>query len=61
MLLQHFASMHRGADFGNARDARKLFERLRKEQSSRLRRLGRQPSFDELRTLTPEDVAAATA
>jgi parallel beta-helix repeat protein len=61
MLLQHFAAMHRGADFGNARDARKLFERLRKEQSSRLRRLGRQPSFDELRTLTPEDVAAATA
>ena len=60
LLYRHFATMHRGADFGNARDARKLFERLRKEQSTRLRGLGRRPTLDELRALTADDVLAAT-
>ena len=44
---------------GNAREARKLFEKLRKVQSQRLRGLGRQPTVTELQTLTADDVRAA--
>ncbi len=58
MLLRHFASIARAQNFGNARDARKLFESLRKIQSQRLRLLGRTPTLDELRTLSADDVAA---
>jgi hypothetical protein len=61
LLLEHFTRVPRGADFGNAREARKLFEKLRKVQSQRLRALGRQPSVEELQTLTAADVAAAVA
>jgi parallel beta-helix repeat protein len=60
LLLRHFASVTRDASFGNARDARKLFESLRKSQSQRLRQLGRTPSLEELQTLTVDDVAANT-
>jgi hypothetical protein len=56
LLLQHFGTVERDQNFGNARDARKLFESLRKVQSQRLRLLGRTPSLDELRTLTAPDV-----
>jgi parallel beta-helix repeat protein len=59
LLLEHFARVPRGADFGNAREARKLFEKLRKVQSQRLRTLGRRPSIEELQTITADDVAAA--
>jgi len=61
LLAEHFARVPRGADFGNAREARKLFEKLRKVQSQRLRSLGRQPSVTELQTLTADDVRAAVA
>lgn len=61
LLLEHFTRVPRGADFGNAREARKLFEKLRKVQSQRLRGLGRQPSVEELQTLTGDDVRAAVA
>ena len=59
LLHEHFAAVRRGEDFGNAREARKLFERLRKVQSQRLRGLGRRPTVAELQTIAPEDVAAA--
>lgn len=57
LVMRHFASTKRNQSFGNARDARKLFESLRKIQSQRLRLLGRTPTRDELRTLTAADVA----
>jgi len=59
LLLRHFTAVERGASFGNARDARKLFESLRKIQSQRLRRLGRKPTLDELREFTVADVSIA--
>ena len=61
LLLRHFASIKRDVNFGNARDARKLFESLRKIQSQRLRRLGRTPGLEELRTLTVADVVIIAA
>ncbi|MFG1920464.1 right-handed parallel beta-helix repeat-containing protein [Cryptosporangium sp. NPDC048952] len=56
VLTTHFESVERGQNFGNAREARKLFEGMRKAQSQRLRGLGRMPVIEELRTLTAEDV-----
>jgi Right handed beta helix region/ATPase family associated with various cellular activities (AAA)/AAA lid domain len=58
-LLQWFHQVDRDHNFGNAREARKLFEGMRKAQSQRLRGLGRMPNLDELRTLVVEDVLAA--
>jgi len=55
-LLRHFATVERDANFGNAREARKLFEGIRKAQAQRLRVLGRRPSLDELRILELADV-----
>ncbi len=60
LLAAHFTEASRRPDFGNARDARRLFEAIRKAQSGRLRGLGRTPALEELRALTVEDVAAAT-
>jgi hypothetical protein len=59
LLLRHFGTVERKENFGNARDARKLFELLRKVQSQRLRTLGRTPSLDELRTLSVADIGVA--
>lgn len=59
MLLRHFGAVERGENFGNARDARKLFESLRKIQSQRLRQLGRRPTIEELRLITADDVSIA--
>ncbi len=61
LLAAHFTEASRRPDFGNARDARRLFEAIRKAQSRRLRGLGRTPALEELRALTVEDVAAATS
>ncbi|UWP85444.1 hypothetical protein Dfulv_14870 [Dactylosporangium fulvum] len=47
-------------NFGNARDARKLFEGMRKAQAQRLRILGRIPTAEELQLLVPDDLIAAT-
>jgi AAA+ superfamily predicted ATPase len=58
-LLAHFETVERGQNFGNAREARKLFEGMRKAQSQRLRGLGRTPVLAELRLLTADDVRAA--
>jgi hypothetical protein len=57
-LLRHFTAIERDANFGNAREARKLFEGIRKAQAQRLRVLGRRPSLDELRILELADVEA---
>ncbi|UWZ45978.1 right-handed parallel beta-helix repeat-containing protein [Dactylosporangium matsuzakiense] len=58
VLLRHFAAVERDAGFGNARDARKLFESMRKAQAQRLRVLGRRPTLDELRLLHRADLEA---
>lgn len=59
-LLEWFAQIERDRNFGNAREARKLLEGMRKSQSGRLRSLGRMPSRDDLRTLVLEDLLSAT-
>jgi hypothetical protein len=59
-LLAWFTRLERGQNFGNAREARKLLESMRKAQSGRLRGLGRLPGRDDLRTLTRADLVAAT-
>jgi SpoVK/Ycf46/Vps4 family AAA+-type ATPase len=61
-LLTWFSQIERGRrTFGNAREARRLLEGMRKAQSGRLRALGRIPTRDDLRTLALEDLLAATA
>jgi parallel beta-helix repeat protein len=57
-VREWFARIERDQNFGNAREARKLFEGMRKAQSQRLRGLGRRPDLDELRTLVPPDAHA---
>jgi hypothetical protein len=59
VLLDHFEAIGSGPSFGNAREARRLFEAARKAQSQRLRLLGRMPDTTELRTLLAEDIATA--
>jgi parallel beta-helix repeat protein len=59
-LLEWFDQIDRGPNFGNAREARKLLEGMRKAQSGRLRTLGRRPSREDLRTLVLDDLLAAT-
>ncbi|MBB2941765.1 parallel beta-helix repeat protein [Actinoplanes lutulentus] len=59
-LHEHFSGLERNRNFGNAREARKLLEGMRKAQSGRLRAMGRMPSRDDLRTLMLDDLRAAT-
>jgi hypothetical protein len=59
-LHEHFTGVERNRNFGNAREARKLLEGMRKAQSGRLRAMGRMPSRDDLRTLMLDDLRAAT-
>ncbi|HEY3503831.1 MAG TPA: AAA family ATPase [Actinocatenispora sp.] len=58
-LRAHFELLCTETNFGNTREARKLFEGMRKAQAQRLRRLDRRPTLDDLRTLTGDDVIAA--
>lgn len=60
-MFEWFAGMDRDANFGNAREARKLLEGMRKAQSGRLRKLGRVPTREDLTTLTLDDLLAATS
>ncbi|TCO43721.1 parallel beta helix pectate lyase-like protein [Kribbella antiqua] len=60
-LTSYFDRIAHGANFGNAREARRLVEGMRKAQSQRLRALGRMPTTEELRYLLPDDVLAASA
>jgi parallel beta-helix repeat protein len=57
-LHEWFLQIERGTNFGNAREARRLLEGMRKAQSGRLRALGRMPSRTELRTLVLDDLLA---
>jgi parallel beta-helix repeat protein len=59
-LLEWFAQIDRDQNFGNAREARRLLEAMRKAQSGRLRGLGRMPTRDDLRTLLLDDLLGAT-
>ena len=59
-LLVWFSQIERGGSFGNAREARKLVEGMRKVQSGRLRSLGHMPTRDALRLLLVDDLLAAT-
>ncbi|MBB5852023.1 right-handed parallel beta-helix repeat-containing protein [Amycolatopsis umgeniensis] len=61
VLTEHFRLVAGEVNFGNARDARRLFEKVRKAQSQRLRLLGRMPAVEELRGLHVADVEAAIA
>jgi Holliday junction resolvasome RuvABC ATP-dependent DNA helicase subunit len=60
-LLEWFSQIERDRNFGNAREARRLLEGMRKAQSGRLRSLGVMPSRDDLRTLVLDDLLAATS
>jgi hypothetical protein len=59
-IREWFEQAERTETFGNAREARKLLEGMRKAQSGRLRALGRMPDRDDLRTLVLDDLLAAT-
>ncbi|KJK43432.1 ATPase [Lentzea aerocolonigenes] len=59
LLRDHFTLARSAPGFGNAREARRLFEGIRKAQSQRLRGLGRMPDTEELCALLVPDVAAA--
>jgi Holliday junction resolvasome RuvABC ATP-dependent DNA helicase subunit len=59
-LLEWFGQIDRNQNFGNAREARRLLEGMRKAQSGRLRQLGRMPDRDDLRTLVLDDLLLAT-
>jgi hypothetical protein len=59
-LVEYFGRMQHDPNFGNAREARKLFESMRKSQAQRLRRLGYRPTLDDLRRLIIDDVIAVT-
>jgi parallel beta-helix repeat protein len=60
-LLEWFTRIERDESFGNAREARKLLEGMRKAQSGRLRALGRVPNREDLTTLTVDDLLVATS
>jgi parallel beta-helix repeat protein len=60
-VLEWFGQLERDRNFGNAREARRLLEGMRKAQAVRLRGVGRMPSRDDLRTLQLQDLLAATA
>jgi hypothetical protein len=58
-LTAYFDRIAHATNFGNAREARRLVEGIRKAQSQRLRQLGRMPTTEELRHLTSADVITA--
>ncbi|MEU3273979.1 right-handed parallel beta-helix repeat-containing protein [Saccharomonospora sp. NPDC006951] len=60
-LLEWFSQIERDENFGNAREARKLLERMRKAQSTRLRALGRRPDRSDLTTLNLDDLLEAVS
>ncbi|HEV7785621.1 MAG TPA: AAA family ATPase, partial [Thermoanaerobaculia bacterium] len=58
-LTAYFDRIADTPNFGNAREARRLVESIRKAQSQRLRKLGRLPTTEELRHLSSADVHTA--
>ncbi|MEE6258865.1 right-handed parallel beta-helix repeat-containing protein [Plantactinospora sonchi] len=59
-LVRYFGERMGDRNFGNGREARKLFESMRKTQAQRLRQLRRMPTAEELQLLLPEDLEEAT-
>jgi parallel beta-helix repeat protein len=59
-LIRYFAGRMHDRNFGNGREARKLFEGMRKAQAQRLRQLRRVPTPEELQLLVVEDLIEAT-
>lgn len=58
IVQSYFEDVPKDANFGNARDARKLFEAMRKAQSQRLRAMQAKPTLDQLVELTADDARA---
>lgn len=58
-LYEWFITIDRNENFGNAREARKLLERMRKAQSTRLRNQHQHPTRTDLTTLTLDDLVQA--
>jgi SpoVK/Ycf46/Vps4 family AAA+-type ATPase len=54
-IREHFERVHRGRTFGNGRYARKVLDEAITRQAGRLRSLT-EPTLDQLRTLTVDDV-----
>jgi len=59
VIEEFFDNARSDPNFGNARDARKLFENMRKAQAQRLRLLGRVPDIADLQRLVVDDALAA--
>jgi parallel beta-helix repeat protein len=59
-LIRYFEGRMHDRNFGNGREARKLFEGMRKAQAQRLRQLRRVPTPEELQLLVLDDLIEAT-
>ena len=59
-VMEYFAGRMLDRNFGNGREARRLFEGMRKAQAQRLRQLRRMPTPEELQLLVLEDLVEAT-
>ncbi|GAB2923181.1 hypothetical protein GCM10027280_07830 [Micromonospora polyrhachis] len=59
LLGEHFERLRHEPNFGNAREARRLFEAVRQAQAQRLRGSGQRPTVDALRQLTVADLTLA--
>jgi SpoVK/Ycf46/Vps4 family AAA+-type ATPase len=59
-VLDHFRRTPRGSNFGNARDVRRLFQAMKTCQSRRLAPIIDGATREQLLTLLPEDLTAAT-
>ncbi|MBP0454410.1 right-handed parallel beta-helix repeat-containing protein [Kitasatospora sp. RG8] len=57
-LLDHFATLERGPNFGNGRTARQVFETMVERHAMRVAHL-EDPSTEELQLLVPADLPAA--
>ncbi|MEE1828754.1 right-handed parallel beta-helix repeat-containing protein [Streptomyces sp. BE20] len=57
-LLDHFAAIERGPNFGNGRTARQVFETMVERHAMRVAQLA-DPSTEELQLLVPDDLPTA--
>ena len=58
LLMNHFNQLYanRGDNFGNARDVRNFFEKIKRRQSLRIAKLGANISDETLAEILPEDL-----
>ena len=59
LLIDHLAGMTRDKHFGNARDARKMFQQMQRNHAVRVKKLDL-PSREDLMTIIPEDITFET-